>query len=65
MTSPDWKDGLSIAGLVFNLYLYVTLVWRRKTRETLQEGQKEWKFQAMWEDFKDRKHIKAKNGGSH
>lgn len=58
-------DLFVLAGIIFNIGTYVALVWHNKRRETLREGQDAWKLQALWEDFKERKHIKARNGGSH
>ena len=62
---PFWYKAYLLAGVLFNIGTYVALVWRHKKRDTLKEGQDAWKFQAMWEDFKERKHIKARNGDSH
>jgi len=62
MLNPDQVLFLSATISVIS---YIDIVWRRRRKETFEEGQKDWKFSAMWEDFKDRKHIRAKNGGPH
>ena len=57
------SDQVLFLSAAFNVLTYIAMVWKKRRNETLQEGQRDWKFQAMWEDFKDRKHIKARNGG--
>jgi len=59
------SDQILFVSALFNVLTYVAMVWKKRRNETLEEGQRDWKFQAMWEDFKERKHIKARNGGTH
>jgi hypothetical protein len=65
-----WNVGSVLITLAITVASFIGHVWyRRKTEEReerrriSEEAKNGWKLDAMWEDFKERKHIKAKNGG--